>query len=94
MTRSETHLQEYDGTLSFGTDAWTSPNHRAFIAIMVHLEIDGVPLCMVLDMLEVAKSHSGVNLACAFSKILDDFGIADKVSDRKIVLFISTHRSG
>ena len=25
-------------------------------------------------------SHSGVNLVSAFAKILDDFGIADKVS--------------
>lgn len=35
---------------------------------------------MLLDIVEVAKSHSGINLAAAFSKILDDFGISDKVS--------------
>ena len=35
---------------------------------------------MLLDMVEVAESHSGSNLALAFAKILDDFGIADKVS--------------
>ena len=30
---------------------------------------------MLLDIVEVAKSHSGINLAAAFAKILDDFGI-------------------
>jgi len=28
---------------------------------------------------DVARSHSGLNLAAAFAKILDDFGISDKV---------------
>jgi hypothetical protein len=35
---------------------------------------------MLLDIVELACSHSGVNLAAAFAKILDDFGIGDKVS--------------
>ena len=49
------HAQEYDGKLSFATDAWTSPNHRAFIAITVHLEVNGQPLRLLLDLVEVAK---------------------------------------
>jgi hypothetical protein len=35
---------------------------------------------MLLDIVELACSHSGINLATAFSKILEDFGISDKVS--------------
>jgi len=35
---------------------------------------------MLLDIVELARSHSGVNLATAFSKILEDFGISNKVS--------------
>ena len=35
---------------------------------------------MLLDLVEVAQSHSGVNLAEVFAKILEDFGIEDKVS--------------
>jgi hypothetical protein len=66
--------------LSFGTDAWTSPNSKAYIAITVHLEQNGVPLCMLLDLVEVAESHSGANLASAFAQILRDFGISNKVS--------------
>lgn len=73
--------QEHDGKLSFGTDAWTSPNSKAYIAVTVHLEQKGVPLSLILDLVEVAKSHSGSNLAAAFANILEDFGIASKVSE-------------
>ncbi|KAG2139343.1 hypothetical protein DEU56DRAFT_972441 [Suillus clintonianus] len=48
-------LQEYDGELNFTTDAWTSPNHKAFVAVSVHLEHQGKPLAMVLDVVEVAQ---------------------------------------
>jgi hypothetical protein len=68
--------------LNFATDAWMSPNHKAYVAVTVHFEEDGVPISMLLDLVEVATSHSGLNLAAAFAKILDDFGIADKVSCR------------
>lgn len=76
-----THLkeQEYDGKLSFATDAWTSPNHKAYVAVTAHLENDGVPLSMLLDIVEVARSHSGINLAIAFAEILETFGVKDKV---------------
>jgi hypothetical protein len=76
----EMTYQEHEGNLSYGTDAWTSPNHKAYVAITVHFEHNGEPICLLLDLVEVAESHSGVNLASAFAKILDDFGIADKVS--------------
>ena len=36
---------------------------------------------MLLDLMEVAVSHSSLNLVSAFSKVLDDFGIPNKVSD-------------
>jgi hypothetical protein len=72
-------LQEHEDTLSFATDAWTSLNHRAFVAVTVHFENNGVPRCMILDVVKVAVSHSGVNLAAAFADILDEFGLSDKV---------------
>jgi hypothetical protein len=72
-------LQEHEGALHFGTDAWTSPNHRAFVAITVHFEVAGVPVSMLLDVVELAKSHTGANLAAAFVEVLRDFGIAEKV---------------
>ena len=48
-------MQEHDGKLNFATDAWTSPNHKAFVAISVHFEHNGEPVSMVLDVVEVAK---------------------------------------
>jgi len=68
-------LQEYKGTLNFATDAWTSPNHKVFMAVSVHFEQNGQPICLILD---VVESHSGVNLAAVFAKILNEFGIAEK----------------
>ena len=61
------------------TNAWTSPNHKAFVAVTVHFQIDGSPVAMLLDLVKVAESHSGLHLAAIFAKILDDFMIADKV---------------
>ena len=66
--------------LSFATDAWTSLNHKAFVAVTVHLQKDGVLIAMLLDLVEVAESHSGAHLAAVFAKVLGDFAIADKVS--------------
>ena len=73
-------LQEHEGDLNFATDAWTSPNHKAFVVVTVHFEIDGMPVRMLLDLVEVATSHSRVDLAAVFALVLDEFGISDKVS--------------
>ena len=40
-------------------DAWSAPNHRAFVAFSVHFEHDGVPLAMPLDVVEVAQVSEG-----------------------------------
>jgi hypothetical protein len=73
--------KEYNGRLSFATDAWTSPNQRlgAYVAITVHFENKGSPISMLLDIVEVAQSHTGENLAGAFAKIMEDYGISEKV---------------
>ena len=49
------------------------------MVITVHLEYQGELISLLLDIVEVAKSHMGVNLVTAFVKILDDYGISDKV---------------
>jgi hypothetical protein len=49
-------FQDYPGRLHFATDAWTSPNHRAFVAWTVHLEHDGHMLTFLLDVMEVAEA--------------------------------------
>jgi hypothetical protein len=72
--------------LSFAIDVWTSPNHKAFVAVTVHFENKGVPTCMLLDIVEVAKSHLGANLVVAFARIIDAFGISDKASVLKFLI--------
>jgi hypothetical protein len=61
-------------------DVWTSPNNKAYVAFTVYLEQKGKPLMMLLDIVEVPKSHSGHNLTCAFIMVLEDFGVSKKVS--------------
>ena len=65
--------------LNFATNAWTSPNHKAYVVFTVHFEHAGVPISMLLDLVEVAELHSGENLAVAFMEVLEEFGISDKV---------------
>ena len=49
------------------------------MAITVHFKHEGILISMLLDLIEVAKSHLGVNLAAAFAQVLQEFGISDKV---------------
>ena len=78
--RNNDTYQDYDGALNFATDAWTSPNHKAYVAVTVHFQRDGILVAMLLNLVEVAESHSGAHLAAVFVKILEDFAITDKVS--------------
>lgn len=50
-----TSTQEHSGHVHFSTDAWTSPNHRAFVAWTVHLHHDGKILVFLLDIVEVPE---------------------------------------
>ena len=52
------------------------------MALCVHLEYEGVPLSFLLDVVEVAHSHTGIHLAQAFAGVLNEFGIDGKVSIR------------
>ncbi|KIL54989.1 hypothetical protein M378DRAFT_18356 [Amanita muscaria Koide BX008] len=60
-------------------DAWSLPNHKAFIAITVHLLHDDEPLRLVLHVVELATAHSGRNMAEVFAKVLRTFGISEKI---------------
>jgi hypothetical protein len=44
--------------LNFALDTWTFPNHKAFVAITVHLAPDDskLPSSFVLDLVKVAAS--------------------------------------
>ena len=72
-------MQNFSSKLNFATDAWTSPNHKAYVALTVHLERDGKALSSLLNIVEVARSHSGINLAIVLADVLQTFGIEKKV---------------
>lgn len=74
------YLQEYEGELHFAADCWTSPNHRPFLALTVHYERDSEAVTWLLDIIEVNKHHTGLELARAFISILENYGIVAKVS--------------
>ncbi|KAI0074146.1 hypothetical protein K474DRAFT_1601966, partial [Panus rudis PR-1116 ss-1] len=73
-------LVRYEGELNFAADCWTSPNHRAFCAISVHLTHNREKLRLLLDVVEVPVSHSGQNLANVMQKVMEEFNITTKVS--------------
>ncbi|KAF8690374.1 hypothetical protein AX14_002970 [Amanita brunnescens Koide BX004] len=68
-------LQKYDGCLNFATDAWTAPNHHTYVAITVHLEHEGKPLAMVLDIVEeladMVPDYSDVNCLQCFLHVVN-----------------------
>src|SRR5215472_1696073 len=72
-------LRAHPGMLHFATDAWTSPNHRAFVAWTVHFEYQGHMLALLLDIAELPQSHSGAALAKEFQNMLESFGLENKV---------------
>ena len=61
--RKLNHIQKYEGKLHFATDAWTSPNHQAYVALTVHFEHNGAPVCLILDVVEVAKVSEMPNIS-------------------------------
>lgn len=71
--------QSFDEKLNFATDVWTLPNHKAYSVLTVHLKCKEVPLSMLLNIVEVPKTHSSMNLAIALADILQMFGIEKKV---------------
>ncbi|KAJ7284764.1 hypothetical protein C8J57DRAFT_1052823, partial [Mycena rebaudengoi] len=48
-------LSDRDGCISLATDAWTSPNHRAFVAVTGHWEENGEKVDCLLDFIEVPE---------------------------------------
>jgi hypothetical protein len=56
--RIDNILKKHAGHLNFATDAWTSPNHRAFVGWTVHLPHEGHLLSFLLDVVKVTEVSS------------------------------------
>ena len=75
----------HDGKCHFAFDCWTAPNQRAYLAVTVqYAGTGGVVNEFLLDIIEVAKRHTSENLVVEFAKVLDAFGVSDKVSVSKL----------
>ena len=59
------------------------------MAVMVQYEMEGVVCQWLLDIVDVGQQHAGAQLATEFIKILDDFGIRDKVSNCQLIKWIN-----
>ncbi len=79
-----TIYQNFNGKLNFATDAWSSPNYKAYIAFTVHFENHGKPMLMLLNIIEVAQSHTGVILGDTFVEVLKAFSIERKARHSSI----------
>ena len=55
--------QSYKGRISYTTDCWTSPNHRAFLALLGYIEVGAQIWVFPVDVIEVPRNHTGKNLA-------------------------------
>ncbi|KAJ7629279.1 hypothetical protein DFH06DRAFT_1006321, partial [Mycena polygramma] len=56
--RLKKRFQRMPACVSMATDAWTSPNHRAYVAVSGHWEEEGKRFNCLLDFVEVPKVRS------------------------------------
>src|SRR5258708_3547616 len=71
-------IKEYEGTLNYATNCWTSPNHQVYMGITIHFLYNRNPISILLDLVEVPT-------VCTCNKI-----IQVDVKDSLIVLMHST----
>ncbi|KAJ0134311.1 Uncharacterized protein HZ326_22641 [Fusarium oxysporum f. sp. albedinis] len=65
----------------FSIDTWSSPNHHSLLAIVTHfINLDSRQLCKTLLALrELEGSHSGEAIAETFLRVINSYGIQDKI---------------
>ena len=62
------------------------------MAVTIQFATEGVVKEWLLDIVDVACSHTSIQLATTFADILDAFGICDKVSSEDLrILYVMTH---
>lgn len=78
----ETLALDGNGKPSATTDLWTSGNHHGVLAVTVTwLDANFEMKEIVLGFRKLKGEHSGANIAFAFSKVLEEYGILNRVSN-------------
>ena len=68
------------GQVHFSFDLWTSRNMLSLVGIVVQeVNDDGKYNNFLFGLPEQEGAHSGVNIADSVQKIIDEFGLKDKV---------------
>jgi hypothetical protein len=69
-----------DAKVSVALDAWTSPNRLSFLAVVIYfIDIDWKYQEVLIGFAQIEGEHSGANLARILSRILEDYGLEDRV---------------
>lgn len=73
-------LTSNEGKISFIVDGWTSLNQKAFQGVIATWINADWELCQsTIDLTVLEGSHTGANLAAAFSALLDDYGLWPRI---------------
>lgn len=72
-------LRKQESCFHIALDCWTSPNHRAFMAITIHFEFRGQMLEFLLDFIELPVSHTGKNMARYLTAVLHRYEVQHKI---------------
>lgn len=73
------------GRVSLTTDLWSDPNRDSYMAVTAHFMVRDPKTHriayrdLLLAFRFIGTSHSGDNLAQHFFRILDEYGITEKV---------------
>ncbi|KAJ7744954.1 hypothetical protein DFH07DRAFT_749108 [Mycena maculata] len=81
--RLRDRFHDRDRCVSLATDAWTSPNHRAFVAVTGHWEENGQKVDCLLDFIEVPKVRISHPLYSSLILLSHTLGIHSPTSSLK-----------
>ena len=85
---SNLSFQENTSCYSISYDEWTSSNTIDFVAINIHfVDKDWTARRFLLDFKQLPGGHTGVELVVTLVDILEDYGIAGKVSFWSILVW-------
>lgn len=86
----ETLNDESNGKPSASTDLWTAGNQHAMLGVTVSWLDNSFNMheC-VLGFRKMKGDHGGSNIAAAFSAVLGDFGIDNKVESKSIFMLLT-----
>ncbi|KAE8241191.1 hypothetical protein A4X13_0g7527 [Tilletia indica] len=72
-------LASVDGCFHLAIDVWTSANGHSFLGLIICYQHSGKAIRRLLEMVPFLEAHGGAQLAAATSRVLEKYGIGDRV---------------